>query len=424
MPDPNTPSDPAWTDTLDAAFQAIAKDLDGAIPARIIREDRGLYRANVVTDAAANGEPHTAEVTGAFRNAHFLSQEFPAVGDWVVATPVTGERKLRIHAVLSRRTAFTRTAAGATSEVQVVAANVDTVFIVMGLDHDFNPRRVERYIALAYESGANPVVILSKRDIAPNVADQIEEIETVAIGVPVHAVSSIEHEGLEALAPYLKPGKTVACLGSSGAGKSTLINALIGEAARGKGGASARTSDSSEIEARTRGKCGAFSSESNEEFRRKSRSQPASHFYHGLPETMATGAVREDDSRGRHTTTHRQLLPLPSGCSLIDTPGMRELQLTGGGESLESAFEDVQALAAQCRFRDCDHQNEPGCAIQAAIKDGHLDPARHNAYQKLQRELAYNQRRQSESYNHQERQRTKALGKMYKRIQNEKKNRR
>lgn len=355
--------DLGWSETFEIPFREATADITDAIPARIVREDRGLYRA------VAHSENLVAEVTGAFRNAHISSEAYPAVGDWVIATRIENEGKLRIHNVLPRKTVFTRTAAGNTSDVQVVAANVDSVFIVVGLDGDFNPRRVERYVALTYESGAQPIIVLSKCDLTEDLLKFTNAIETVALGVPVHPVSSTLGQGVDALLPYLVSGKTVACLGSSGAGKSTLINALLGE------------------------------------------------------ETMATGATREDDSRGRHTTTHRQLLPLPGGGSLIDTPGMRELQLTGDDESLSSAFEDIETLAQHCNFRDCGHGNEPGCAIREAIDSGELDQARYKSYQKLQRELAYVQRRQSESFDYEERQRTKSFGKLYKRIQKEKKNR-
>jgi ribosome biogenesis GTPase len=348
-----------WSKAFADHFQEVTAAMPDAIAARIVREDRGQYRS------IADGVNHTAEVTGAFRHAHAAMEDFPAVGDWVVATKVGGEDKLRIHAVLPRKTAFSRTAAGNTSDVQVVAANVDSVFIVMGLDGDFNARRAERYVALAYESGARPVIILSKCDLTNSLGRSISEIEDVAIGVPVHPVSSIRGQGVDDLAPYLAPGQTVACLGSSGAGKSTLINALLGE------------------------------------------------------ELMATGAIREDDSRGRHTTTHRQLITLPNGGSLIDTPGMRELQLTGDEQSLGSAFADVEAIGEQCNFRDCSHGNEPGCAIREALESGELDSARYRSYQKLERELAYTQRRQAESPAYEERRHMKSLHKYYKRVQNE-----
>ncbi|MFP6615573.1 MAG: ribosome small subunit-dependent GTPase A [Candidatus Hydrogenedentota bacterium] len=355
--------DLGWSDALNASFQEIAANIDGAVAVRIVREDRGLYRA------ISEGETLLAEITGAYRYSHSSSEDHPAVGDWVVATRVEGEDKLRIHDVLPRKTVFKRTQPGTTSDVQVVAANVDTVFIVMGVDGDFNPRRAERYIALAYESGATPVVLLSKSDLAETLDEFISTMESAAIGVSVHTVSSLEGDGIETLRPYIQPGKTVACLGSSGAGKSTLINALLGET------------------------------------------------------VMDTGDVREDDSRGRHTTTHRQLVMLPDGGAIIDTPGMRELQMTGDEASLDAAFEDVESLIESCRFNNCSHDSEPGCAVLSAIEEGELDPARYKSYQKLQRELAYVQRRQNESSDHEQRQRGKSLNKLHKRIQNEKKNR-
>jgi ribosome biogenesis GTPase len=345
-----------WSESFETAFQDALGDVPDGVPARIVREDRGIYRA------IYDGAEYSAEVTGSFRNAHTHSEEFPAVGDWVVAVPVGDEEKLRIHSVLPRKTVFKRTAVGVTSETQVVAANIDTVFIVMGLDGDFNPRRAERYIALAYESGAQPVVVLSKSDVASDLDEQIIQVENVAIGVSVHPVSSLHDEGLEYLSEYLGIGKTIALLGSSGAGKSTLVNALTGN------------------------------------------------------QTMDTGEVREDDSRGRHTTTHRQLVVLPTGGLLIDTPGMREIQLTGDDESLANTFGDVEALFEQCRFRDCSHDQEPGCAVQGAIESGALDIKRYNSYLKLKRELAYVQRRQSESYAQEERQRGRDFNKMVKRI--------
>ena len=345
-----------WDAHFAGMFAEAAPPWPDAIPARIVREDRGQYRA-------ATGQTiEHASVTGAFRHNHQRAESYPAVGDWVVATRVDDEEKLQIHAVLNRRTAFKRTQAGTTSGVQVVAANVDAVFIVVGMDGDFSPRRAERYITLTYESGARPIIILSKSDLCDQRDTFVAQMETVAINVPIHEVSSLQGDGVEALESYLARGQTVACLGSSGAGKSTLINALLGR------------------------------------------------------DAMATALVREDDSRGRHTTTHRQLLLLPNGGALIDTPGMRELQLTGDDESLTASFKDVEALAAQCRFRDCSHDNESGCAIRAAIKDGTLSRDRLKSYHKLNRELDYAQRRQSESFAYEERQHQKSLHQMYRRV--------
>lgn len=260
-----------WNDSFAAQFKTFAAD--DYIPGRIAREDRGRY--SVWT---ADGEV-SGEITGAFRHEHISPAEFPAVGDWVAVEPIPGESKGRIHAVLPRRTVFMRTAAGGTSDAQVAAANVDIMFLVSGLDHDFNVRRIERYLTLAYESGARPVILLNKMDLADDLDSNIAEVEQVAFGVPVHAMSAIDRAGVDVVRRYLAPGVTGAFVGSSGVGKSTLINALAVES------------------------------------------------------LMATSAVREDDSRGRHTTTYRQLFLLPQGGLLIDTPGMRELQMAGSARA-------------------------------------------------------------------------------------------
>lgn len=343
-----------WNDSFAAQFKTFAAD--DYIPGRIAREDRGRY--SVWT---ADGEV-SGEITGAFRHEHISPAEFPAVGDWVAVEPIPGESKGRIHAVLPRRTVFMRTAAGGTSDAQVAAANVDIMFLVSGLDHDFNVRRIERYLTLAYESGARPVILLNKMDLADDLDSNIAEVEQVAFGVPVHAMSAIDRAGVDVVRRYLAPGVTGAFVGSSGVGKSTLINALAVES------------------------------------------------------LMATSAVREDDSRGRHTTTYRQLFLLPQGGLLIDTPGMRELQMAGSGEGLSNAFADVEALASQCRFRDCSHNSEPGCAIRASIEDGSLDASRYAAYTKLQKEIAYNERRYSENRVAEERKRGREFGKMLKEV--------
>ncbi len=249
-----------------------------------------------------------------------------------------------MHAVLPRRTCFTRKVAGRTSDAQVAAANVDTVFLVAGLDGDFNPRRIERYLVAAASSGAAAVVVLNKADLVlranpAQYAVRIAEVEEIAGSAPVHAVSALAGDGLDALAPWLAPGRTVALLGSSGVGKSTLVNALAGAA------------------------------------------------------RQDTGPVREADSRGRHTTTHRELVALPGGAWLVDTPGMRELGLVGGAAGGEAdalgaaSFGDVEALARACRFADCQHAGQPGCAVAAALADGSLDPERHASWRKLGREL-------------------------------------
>ncbi len=354
--------DYGWSAARNTELAALT--LPDAVPGRILREYRHRYA--VFTTAGILD----AEVTGTFRHEHPRQEDFPAVGDWVALVPVPGEEKGRIHAVLPRKTAFTRPDPGRTSEMQVMAANVDTVFLVSGLDGDFNLRRIERYLTMAYDSGANPVIVLNKCDLEDDLPARITEVEGVAYGVPIHGVSSVSGVGLERIKGYALPGKTLVCLGSSGAGKSSLVNALLGNM------------------------------------------------------VMEIGEVREDDSRGRHTTTHRELFPLPDGGLIIDTPGIRELQVSGSGENLQAAFEDVEALLGNCRFRDCTHSGEAGCAVEAALESGALDAKRFDAYQRLQREMAYTERRQSENYAYEERKRGKEFGKMYKRILSEKKNRR
>jgi ribosome biogenesis GTPase len=238
-----------------------------------------------------------------------------------------------IQALLPRRTAFVRRAAGGRSVAQVLAANVDTAFLVMGLDGDFNPRRIERALVLAWESGAEPVVVLNKSDLSDELAARRAEVERSAPGVPVCVLAAKHGVGLDALARWLAPGRSVVLLGSSGVGKSTLVNRLLGR------------------------------------------------------EKQPTREVRDSDQRGRHTTTHRELVMLPGGALLIDTPGLRELQLWSDGSGLAATFDDVSELAAACRFTDCGHGSEPGCAVRAAVTEQRLDPARLASYHKLHAEL-------------------------------------
>jgi ribosome biogenesis GTPase / thiamine phosphate phosphatase len=331
------PSLPGWSARRATQFEPwTAQDL---VPARVVRADRDRW----LVLAGGDADARTAVVRGRLRHEALAPSDLPTVGDWVaLALPEAGDGPAVIHAVLPRDSAFRRQAAGGTTVAQVVAANVDIVFLVAGLDGDFNLRRIERYVTAIWESGAQPVIVLNKADVpgAEALPDLVAEVEAVAIGVPVVALSAREGDGLEALASHLLPGRTVALVGSSGVGKSTLVNALLGE------------------------------------------------------ERQATGAVREDDQRGRHTTSHRELVPLPDGAFLLDTPGMREFALWGEGEDgggdgggLETTFADVEVLAADCRFGDCAHDAEPGCAVRAALEGGTLDPARHASWVKLRREL-------------------------------------
>jgi ribosome biogenesis GTPase len=319
----------------------------GLAAARVAREDRDRY---VVLDGSG---ARAAVLAGRLRHD---ADAQPAVGDWV-AVRIEGDSPAVIVDVLPRASAFVRKVAGETTRSQVVAANVDTVFLVSGLDGDFNPRRIERYLAAAWESGATPVVVLNKADVAGDLEGRITEVELVAAGAAVVAIAARDGVGLAALAPWLSPGRTVALIGSSGVGKSTLANALAGE------------------------------------------------------QRLETGEVRADDSRGRHTTTHRELLVLPSGAQLLDTPGMRELQLWGDEEGLDGAFPEIAELATACRFRDCAHEDEPGCAVRAAVADGSLEAERFESWRKLQRELRWLASRQDAQLRAAEKSKWKAIHK-------------
>ncbi|WP_400162739.1 ribosome small subunit-dependent GTPase A [Brevibacillus sp. TJ4] len=330
--EPKTLEELGWNPHFAQHFAPYAEQ--GYSVGRITLEHKRLYR--IISEY---GEL-LGEVSGKLRYEATGRDDFPAVGDWVVIAPRELEKKATVHAVLPRISKFSRKAAGDTVEEQIVAANVDTVFLVNALNNDFNLRRMERYLVLAWESGATPVIVLSKADLCEDRPARIAEVEAVAIGVPIHVVSAEHDEGMEQLAPYLGQGQTIALIGSSGVGKSTLINKLSGV------------------------------------------------------DVQRISEVREGDDRGRHTTTHRELFLLPGGALLIDTPGMRELQLWDAQAGFHGAFEDIEELAAACRFHDCRHDREPGCAIQAALADGTLDKSRYTSYQKLQRELAHQARKE------------------------------
>lgn len=312
---------------LTGRFEQEAAMYEGLFLARVSVQHKNLYK--VFTE---NGEIQ-AEVSGKIDFNARDSSDYPVVGDWVMVDRIddSGGNAI-IHHILRRKSAFERKAAGTSNQTQVVAANIDTVFICMSLNNNFNLRRLERYLAIAWDSMATPVIILTKSDLCDNISARLSQVHAVALGVDVLVTTSMDDDGYAALNNYLGQGKTAAFIGSSGVGKSTLINRLMGE------------------------------------------------------EILVTREIREDD-RGKHTTTHRQLIALPKGGVVIDTPGMRELQLESA--DLTRSFADIEDLAQSCRFHDCTHQKEPGCAVREAIEKGILPAERLGSYQKLQTELSY-----------------------------------
>jgi ribosome biogenesis GTPase len=333
--------DLGWDDFFSREFQSIKTP--GAVPGRAVTVEKDSCQA-----LTASGEL-AAQLSGKMRYLAGGGDEYPAVGDWLALRPLPGEPRAVIQAILPRKTKFSRQITGGRDRIsggktleQVVAANVDTVFLVSGLDggRAMNLRRIERYLAIARISGAAPVIVLNKADLCADIESRIRQVTSVVPAVPVHAVSATARTGIDALRKYLSKGSTAALLGSSGVGKSALINALLGE------------------------------------------------------ERLAIGEVRESDRRGRHTTTRRELILLPGGGAVIDTPGMREIQVWGDEQSLNDAFEDISRLAAGCRFSDCRHNAEPGCAVREAIERGELDASHFRNYLKLQREVRYLNARQ------------------------------
>lgn len=321
----------------DASFEALFQphSAAGLIPARIAVEHRSSYQV------LGEDGSYAARCSGRF--LHHLSERasMPTVGDWVALENRPGAEQADIQAVLPRRSAFSRAAAGRPTSQQIIAANIDTIFLVTGLDHNFNLRRIERYLTVASDSGADPVIVLNKTDLCPEIEARLGEVEAVARGVPVSAVSAISGHDMHEIELFIRPGRTVALLGSSGVGKSTLVNRLLG--------------------------------------------QPV----------QDTGPARIDDDRGRHTTTTRNLFVMPTGGILIDTPGLREIGLWE--TDVDQTFADLGELALRCRFTDCGHETEPGCAVQEAIESGVLDPGRLANWRKLQREQAFAIRQQDEA---------------------------
>jgi ribosome biogenesis GTPase len=310
------------------------RDRSDVQPGRVAIEFNHMYRVYV-----DDGEIE-AVIAGRVKHHASSRSELPAVGDWVVVRKRPDEGRGSIRAVLPRRSRFSRKAAGNVTDEQVVAANVDVVFLVMSLDEDFSLRRLERYLLLARESGAAPVILLTKPDLCEEVAARVAEVAALAGDLPVHLLSPKKNEGIEHVAAYLTAGRTGALLGSSGVGKSTIINRLIGE------------------------------------------------------DVQKTRDVRESDSKGRHTTTRRELVRLPEAGLIVDTPGMRELQLWDVGEAVRETFDEIEALAADCYFSDCRHRNEPRCAVKAGVAEGRVPASRLESYLKLQDELAFLARQQ------------------------------
>jgi len=359
-----------WNADVQRRFDELNLAGTGLAPARVARQDRDSY----VVYAAVSQRPSPeglgvagggvcralrVSLRGALRHSAGSAMDLPAVGDWVAVHVRPGQADGRIEAVARRRSCVVRQAPGGVVAEQVLAANVDALLVCCGLDHDYNLRRIERYLTFAYGSGAAPVIVLTKADVCgPAVEERVAEVESIAIGVPVLAVSMFAPARLrELIAPFVPRTMTAALVGSSGAGKSTLINVLLDR------------------------------------------------------QVMRTGAVRAWDSRGRHTTTHRQLLLVPDGGVIIDSPGMRELQLWNDAGDVDATFADVAALAVRCRFRDCAHAGEPGCAVRAAVERGALPAERLASYHKQARELAWLERKADPVARAEETARWKALHK-------------
>jgi ribosome biogenesis GTPase len=307
----------------------------GLVPGRVAVQHRGAW--DVISEV---GELRV-DVAGRVRHEAAESAELPVVGDWVAVAARPDEASGTIQAVLPRRTKFSRKTAWQAAEEQVLVANVDVVFVVTSLNDDLNLRRLERYLTLAWESGASPVIVLTKADLTDDPAPLVAAVESVAYGVPVVPTSTVTGIGLDAVGAFLPAGVTGALLGSSGVGKSTLVNSLLGE------------------------------------------------------DVLETREIREEGRgyKGRHTTTRRELIVLPDAGVIVDTPGMRELQLWAADEGLEEAFDDVTVLFAECRFSDCAHETEPDCAVRAALEEGTLSSERWESYRKLERELEHLERR-------------------------------
>jgi ribosome biogenesis GTPase / thiamine phosphate phosphatase len=330
-------------------LNVLEKDL---IPGRVIEVQREQYK--IITDEGESA----AKLKGSLFYNEAVTNTYPAVGDFVLVKHNPFGEDI-IYQVLERKSKFSRLDSFNEIE-QIVATNFDYVFIMTSLNHDFNIKRIERYLASAWQSGAVPVIVLTKADLCSNYTAYKDQLEQIAFGVSIVPISSVTGEGLEKLEEFIKPAKTLVFLGSSGVGKSTLVNAIAGE------------------------------------------------------DIMKVSDIREDDSRGRHTTTHRQLIMLENGTMIIDTPGMRELGMWNASEGLDTAFTDIEELSRKCKFRDCSHKNEPGCAVKAALESGELLVNRWESYLKLKKEIRYAERKESVDMRIKEKSRNKSISKFQK----------
>ncbi|MBN1622486.1 MAG: ribosome small subunit-dependent GTPase A [Endomicrobiales bacterium] len=317
-----------WNQFFEESFKN-GKYHEDLFPARVATAQREIYLI-----LGESGE-YRAELSGKLRFNSESMGDFPVVGDWVMARLSPEGSLAVIEEILPRNTKFSRKAAGSITDEQVLVSNIDIVFLVNGLDGDYSPRRIERYLTLTGDSNVKFVILLNKTDLCSSLQQRIEEVKSISLGFPIHTLSALNNKGVEDLMKYIQKGTTIAFLGSSGVGKSTIINRLLGE------------------------------------------------------ERLKVGAVRESDSKGKHITTHRELILLPGGGIVIDNPGLRELQLWADEDSLENTFSDIKYLADKCKFRDCTHTDEPGCAVKSAIEKGELDSKRFQNYLKLKKELRY-----------------------------------
>lgn len=339
-----------WNNTFQNLFTPYAED--GHVPARVIARHRTVCRV-----VCADGDLE-AVIAGKVRYRAANKSEYPVVGDWVTVSARVDEGTAVIHDILPRQTWFSRKAPGIETEEQVFAANIDTVFWVSSLNKVLNLRRIERFMVSVWDGGAAPAIILNKADLSDAADEQVAKVEEAAPGVPVLAMSAKEGTGIGQLSPYLKTGRTVIFIGQSGVGKSTLINRIVGE------------------------------------------------------DVLKTGDIRESDDRGRHTTVSRQLVILPDGGMVIDTPGIRELQIWDADQTGLGAFGSIEELAAQCRFADCRHESEPGCAVKAAVEDGMIDRKQYENFMKLRREMDYLQTKVDFNARAEEKRRQKQFGRM------------